>query len=396
MKKVILWFALVFMLFGNHLKAQRAELSPYASMSLLTASPGQELYSVFGHSALRVYDPLTGVDEVYNYGTFDFETPYFYYRFIEGRLLYMLSVTTYNRFLQEYHYEGRAMYEQFLNLSLQQKQEIYNFLQHNRLPANRYYAYDFFYDNCSTRIRDIIEEFVAPDWGTDPFPTHQRSFRDMLKPYLESMPWNRLGIDIALGMPSDRIATPWHYMFLPEEMFMAFAQARLQDGSPLVEDMQVVLEARFELAPAGGMIPSLFFWGVLLMGLASFFRRSWSMWFDRLFFSIMGLVGVLVFFLWFISEHHATNNNMNILWALPTHLYFVFKARGYETSGITRLYFRIVFFIQLILLVAWYWIPQDFHPAFFPIILLMAVKAYAYGFGLGRLLPPKALNHIHR
>jgi hypothetical protein len=357
-----------------------ANLSPAARITLLTASPGEELYSVFGHSALRVSDPVAGIDEVYNYGTFDFDTPFFYYRFTRGQLYYKLSVTSMQRFMLEYQYEGRAVYEQVLNLTQREKQRIYDFLQINRLPENQYYWYDFFYDNCATRIRDLVDDHLDLDWGEDPFPMEQRSFRDMLKPYLVNMPWNGFGIDIALGLPSDQLADPWHYMFLPDEMFIAFAQARHSDGRPLVDGYQVVLEETLVVSPPGPFSPGLVWWLLLIVGLASFARRQWSLWFDRIYFSLLGVIGLIVFFLWFLSEHHATNNNMNILWALPTHLYFIFKLRNGYAEGLARYYFRIVFIINAALLVLWPWLPQDFHAAFFPMILLAAIKAFSYGF----------------
>ncbi len=356
-------------------------LSASARISLLTASPGEELYSVFGHSALRVVDPEIGLDEVYNYGTFDFDTPNFYLKFSRGQLLYKLSVTSFEYFLMEYRYEGRAVYEQVLSLTPKEKNRIYEFLLVNRLPENQYYLYDFFYDNCATRIRDIVDDHLDPDWGPDPHPEPQRSFRDMLHPYISNTPWIKFGIDLALGMPSDIKATPWDYMFLPDEMYVAFSQARHADGRPLVSGQNIVLEETLVRASPPALSPSLLLWILFFAGMFSLLKPQLSRWFDRLFFSFLGLLGLVIAFLWFLSDHAATNQNLNLLWTLPTHLFFVFKASAFNPQGITRLYFRLVFFLNLLFLMAWLFIPQDFHAAFFPIILLAMIKAFPYGFG---------------
>lgn len=384
-KKVLVVLAGLVFLFGGIVQAQPGNLSPTAKISLLTASPGQELYSVFGHSALRVVDPVSGIDEVYNYGTFDFDTPFFYYKFARGQLLYKLSVTTYDRFLWEYQHEGRAMYEQTLDLTHDQMLQIYAFLQINRMPENRYYAYDFFYDNCSTRLRDLIEELVNPDWGHEPYPDREVTFRDMLKPYVNRLPWSRFGIDLALGLPADQVVTPWHAMFLPDELFIGLSQARHADGTPLVQQVEVVLQETLSNEPESRFSPVLIGWMILLIGLATMWRRRWSLVFDRFLFVVLGLIGLVIFFLWFISEHHATDNNMNMLWALPTHLYFIWKAGLGKTTGFPRLYFRLVTGINFLLLVLWMWLPQDFHPAFFPIILLAGIKALTYAFNIRSL-----------
>lgn len=381
MKKICL-FSLLLLFFGlAPVKAAYGELSPRARISLLTATPGGELYSVFGHSALRVSDPETGLDEVYNYGTFDFDTPNFYLKFLQGKLMYKLSVTSFEYFLLEYRYEGRGISEQVLNLSQEEKQRIYDFLLVNRQPGNEYYLYDFFFDNCATRIRDIVDVHLEPNWGEDPVPEYHRSFRDMLKPYLASQPWARFGVDLALGLPSDRKANPWDYMFLPDEMFLAFAQARHSNGRPLVERYALVLDQTFTPAKPHFFGPVFACWLLFALGLLSLIKIRIARVFDKIFFSVLGVIGLVILFLWFLSDHKATNANLNLLWALPTHLYFIFKGNMIYPIGIPRHYFKIVFLLNLALLLLWPVLPQAFHPAFFPVILLSAVKAFLYGHG---------------
>jgi hypothetical protein len=359
----------------THAFAQR--LSDQADISLLTASPGQELYSVFGHSALRVNDPLYGIDEVYNYGTFDFDTPNFYIKFFQGKLLYKLSVTSFRQFLWEYDYEGREVVEQRLNLTHNEKEGIYDFLQINRLPENAYYHYDFFYDNCATRIRDLIDQQLATDWGDDPHAWASRSFRDMLQPYVGKKPWAAFGIDIVLGLPADKTATPWDYMFLPDEMYVAFAQARHADGRMLLAGEELILEETQVWPETGRFQPAHLLWIVFLIGVLSLLRLRWSRVFDKIFFSAIGFIGIIILFLWFLSDHQATGQNLNLLWAIPTHLYFIFSVNASRHIRLTALYFGATALISLALIAFWNWFPQDFHPGFLPVVALAALKSWS-------------------
>ncbi len=380
MTKFILLFTILYPLINlvNPYRVQASQqLSSEVRMSLLTAGPGEELYSVFGHSALWVYDPVRGIDEVYNWGTFDFDTPNFYLKFLQGRLMYKLSVVPLMSFLPAYHYEGRWVTEQVLNLPADDKQRIYDALQMNRLPQNVHYLYDFFYVNCATRIRDVIDDNVAVDWGPDPHPHEERSFRDMLQPYVGHMPWIDFGIDILLGIPSDKRATPWHYMFLPDEMLIAFQHARHTDGQLLVTKTNELLPEEIVRGRPFPFTPLWVFWFVFIAGCLSLLRKRIFYAFSGIYFFLLGLLGLLVFFLWFLSDHVATAMNLNLLWTLPTHLYFVFRIRGGRLPGLAVIYFRLVFFISAGLLVLWPVIPQDFHPAFFPVIALSAVFSAA-------------------
>ncbi len=391
MKRYLLFLFLGLMTVG-HSKSLAAEieyrsaaqLSDEAKMSLLTASPGEALYSVFGHSALWVYDPVNGLDEVYNWGTFDFDTPNFYVLFLRGRLHYMLTVSSLQQFLHSYMIDGRSVHEQVLNLRLTEMQQIYDFLQINRLPENTYYLYDFFYDNCATRIRDLIDAELDIDWGPDPHPHEKRSFRKMLKPYIAHIPWTRFGIDIILGLPSDRTATPWHYMFLPDEMEIAFQQARHSDGRLLVKGYNELLPMHVEHGKPFPLTPTVVCWMLFALACLSLIKTPMARIFDKLFFTITGIAGVLIFFLWFVSDHVATDYNLNILWALPIHLYFIYRTNYTSANKKRRLvktYFRIVFYAGIMLLILWPLNPQGLHPAFFPIIATMSILSWNHAYG---------------
>ncbi len=376
MIRLVCSFLIVLALICGTSKTHAQPFSDQAKMSLLTAGPGEDLYAVFGHSALWVYDPELGIDEVYNWGVFDFDTPNFYLKFLRGKLHYKLVVTSMRSFMFEYQQDGRAVYEQVLNLDPGQMQDIYSLLLINRRPENIYYLYDFFYDNCATRIRDIIDKAIDIDWGPDPHPHRTRSFREMLHPYVDHIPWIRAGIDLALGLPSDKIATPWHYMYLPDEMFIAFQHARHPDGRLFVDGYEEIIPTRLERSKAGYVTPTNVSWLLLLLGALSLLRRKISKKFAAVYMVFLGLLGIPVFFMWFLSDHVATAMNLNLLWTLPTHIFFVYRATKKEPGRMPGLYFLSIFAVNLLLLATWSVNPQGFNHAYFPLIGLSAIMSW--------------------
>ena len=208
---------LVLILFGHFGKAQ--EEPSALRISLITCTPGAELYSVFGHNALRIVDSAAGTDIAYNFGTFNFDDPDFYTKFVRGKLQYYLSQENFNDFLYAYQYFKRGVSEQVLNLTEKEKKEIQRALFENLTEENRYYKYDFFYDNCSTRLRDIIFKTKSNQAFNPPqFVANGLTFRDHLHTYLDraEMKWTRLGIDLILGLKADRKMSVSNAMFLPE------------------------------------------------------------------------------------------------------------------------------------------------------------------------------------
>ena len=214
------------------LQAQRT-LSPDATISVITCGPWQgELYSAFGHSALRVYDPSQQINDAYNYGVFDFDQPNFYLNFAKGSSYYKLAVWDYQGFVNMYIYDNRFVHEQILNLTPAQKQKVYDFLQWNALPDNRFYRYDYFYDNCATRIRDVFVNVFQDSVVFDgSYVQTNYTIRELTDLYLQDQPWGDLGIDICLGLHMDKTADPYEYMFLPDYIESAFDHATIyQDG----------------------------------------------------------------------------------------------------------------------------------------------------------------------
>ncbi len=349
-------------------------LSPNAEISLLTAAPGEELYSVFGHSAIRIKDISTGQDVLFNYGLFDYDAPNFYLNFARGRMNYCLGVERYEHFVAAYAAENRNIREQVFNLDSTQREFIIHFLENNYRPENRNYLYHFFLDNCATRIRDIVlltyDGLVLPEAKENP------TYRDLIHRYLQSHPWGRFGIDIALGLPTDQKTNAYEQMFLPDYLFDVFAQATYH-GQPIIETTRnVFVSDKPAIQPPGIITPMLACSFVLMLALLFCFVKKGAKAFDVGFFLIIGLVGLAVFMLWFFTDHTNTRNNLNIIWALPTHLVMVFFLLPNKRFVFVRKYFLVTAVISVLLLIAWALLPQKLNPALIPLVIAIALRSY--------------------
>ena len=216
-------------------------------LSLLTCSPGEVIYTLFGHTAIRYENPSQGIDVVFNYGLFSFDIPNFALRFSLGETDYRLGVIDYPHFAGEYAYFGRSVWQQTLNLNNEEKAELIRLLQENYRPENRVYRYNFFYDNCATRPRDKIEESIA---GKVIYPVEpqdgSRTFREIVHQYCKGHPWARFGIDLCIGSEADRPITQRQMMFAPFYLMDAFAGAQITGDSiqrPLVTDSELIVDA---------------------------------------------------------------------------------------------------------------------------------------------------------
>jgi hypothetical protein len=188
MKMKKLTILMIFLISGTY--GIMSQEGPAADIYLLTCGPGTETYSIYGHSALRIVIPERNYDQVYNWGVFDFATPNFVWKFAKGRLQYMLGVYSYDSFLREYDSEKRWVISQKINLSVEEKQELFNLISVNLRPENIKYRYDFFYDNCSTRIRDLLEKasggnLIYPD---DESKKNLPTFRELISDYQKGYP----------------------------------------------------------------------------------------------------------------------------------------------------------------------------------------------------------------
>lgn len=358
--------------------------SSHLRISLLTCSPGAELYSTFGHTAIRVTDSTRGIDMVYNYGTFDDRDPNFYMKFTKGIMVYALSNYSYQDFLMEYQYEKRGVIEQNLALSGDEKQHLYAALRENAQEQNRFYNYFFHADNCTTRARDVVAQKTgAAVVFKNILPEKTPTYRNLIHTYLDknNQYWSKLGIDILLGSTFDKKVTNDEAMFLPDYLMKGFDNATV-NGHPLVAQKQTVLPMTAE-PPAGALLTPLFIFSILfiIVGVLSFSTNSWAQRFlnvfDCIFFLFVGICGILMVTLWAIRIDTVCRNNFNVIWALPTHFFVAFVV--YLKRKWLQQYFRVVFALTLLFAVSWLFLPQQFNMAVLPMLGIILLRSYFRG-----------------
>jgi len=343
-------------------------------ISLLTCTPGPDLYSVFGHSAIRVQSEITGrtVDWVYNYGTFQFDDS-FYLKFARGKLDYILSKSDFADFQYEYIVTGRGIFEQELKLDDNQKNELIGLLEENHKPENRIYRYHFFYDNCSTRIRDIVVKSTNGSVNFTYTYGAEYTFRQSIQKYLDYMPWSDFGIDIALGMPCDKVMQKGDAMFLPDSIMNEFNYAAIGESS-LAFPINEILPTDFELIPPGFFTPMVVFILFLIVHVAIgiFFAKRKKMFqiTDRTILLVTGLLGLLIVFLWFFTDHTTTKWNLNILWANPLNLILAFALPSRKSKFVNQ-YIQGYFLILVLFLSGYFFLPQEFNAAILPLIFAL-------------------------
>lgn len=388
MKRLQLLLVLTVVLaFNSSVNSQT--ISKNAELSLITCSPGNELYSIFGHSAIRVSDSTTNTDLIFNYGVFDFSTPNFYWKFIRGKLQYQLAIQDMDRFLQEYRMEGRFVKEEKFLLSQREKSRMISFLERNYLPENRFYLYDFFYNNCSTKIWDVLKSQVDSELEFDTSVYSPKSFRDMMDPYLETAPWARLGIDILLGVPADKIATFQQQMYLPDYLSRNMGHTLRPDTMnghrKVLGPQHVILERNPERSSFNTPVIKPLHAGWLLflaVVVLSFFSGAKARkWFDGIFLTLLGLLGVVLIFMWMATDHQQMEWNLNILWANPLSLLFTWFVLRKKMRSALWIY-GLLMVISVLTLVFWNLIPQDFNNALIPVVLAIAVRGAFYFAGL--------------
>jgi hypothetical protein len=359
--------------------AYSQQLSSEAEISVITCGPFQEeLYSAFGHSAFRVYDPVIGIDEAFNYGVFDFDQPNFYLNFTRGYLYYKLGVYPYPRFRDYYIYYNRYVHEQVLDLTQQQKQRLYNYLVWNAQPENETYRYDYFYNNCATKIRDVMVTVFGDSISFNgSYITTNYTIRDLTDIYLKHQPWGDLGIDICLGLPMDKKATPYEYMFLPDYIEAGFDNATL-NNKPVVRKKINVYESRDEEISKTLITPLTAF---TLMGALALLlsgrdirRKKLSLWFDVILFGTVGSIGVLLLLLWVATDHQAAAKNFNLLWALPTHIIAVIAF--IKNPKWLKQYFLGAAIISLLLLLTWRFLPQNINYMLTPLVITLLIRSF--------------------
>ena len=329
MKKGLLYIVLTFILsvVNATVGAQSMTNPDRIQISLLTCSPGKEVWAQYGHTAIRYYDKESGEDLAINYGIFSLDQTYFIPRFVLGMTDYRMGVQPMDMFLAQYSYEGRGVIEQVLNLSAEDKEVIYKALQENMKPENVVYRYNYFFDNCTTRARDMLVNHLH---GKVVYPPAEEdaTFRSMIHKWNNKYEWTQFGEDLLLGVNADRKTTKSEQQFLPENLRSDFDKARY-NGKPLVKETNVLLDAETEVVepvfPLSPLSIALIFAVISLVMMLFSYRRQQVYWaWDLALMLTSGLMGI-IFFIMIFSQHPCVSLNFILLFFNPLPLFFLYS-----------------------------------------------------------------------
>ena len=366
------------------LRAQSATDS--IRVSLITCSPGHEVYQLYGHTALRCENFTRGMDVAFNYGVFSFSQPHFIWRFVLGQCDYMVMGTQWQYFPEDYQRRGSAITAQVLNLTRAEANRLFHNLLENCQPENCTYRYNFLFCNCTTKVRDMIEQSID---GRIAYPSlpQKMTFRQILHQYAPRGTWDSEGNDFLLGATVDTVVTDRDAMFLPEYLMKMAdsAQVYATDGSlrPLVRETRTLLEAR--PTPKTELLPVTPLWaGILLLAfnlmvaLAEYrLHRMWWLW-DIVLLLVQGSIGTLLAFMHLFSQHPAVDSNW-LLWpfnplalvAIPWVVKAAFQRRKTSWHALHAVYLTLfIFFVP--------WIPQQFGRIVVPLALALLTRPLSY------------------
>lgn len=320
-------------------------------ISLLTCAPGDEVYSLYGHTAIRYNNKVTGVDIAINYGMFSFNAPFFVLRFIFGLTDYEMGIIPFDVFCDEYKRENRTVTQQILNLTAEEKRKIINAIEINYLPDNRVYRYNYFYDNCTTRARDILLENINGKVYYSNERKEYPSFRALIHSFNENDPWARFGNDILLGVKADKSTSLSEYQFLPFNLMHDFENAKVKSSEgtvrKLIGSQYDVVQCYTNGVDAGNSFPMrpivcawIIFGITVLITCIELVRKKAFRAFDAVFMLFDGCVGLIIL-LMFFSEHPTTSTNLQIFLFNPLSLlyfYFIAKQKKNNTKNRFWLY----------------------------------------------------------
>ena len=379
--KLLLLLLLAFSFLTN---AQQLKLSNQAEISVLTIGPGTLLMDAFGHNGFRVRDRERMLDVVFNYGTFDFDTPNFYLKFAQGKLNYKLSHNSYDDFFQAYIAQNRSIDEQILDLTRTQKQQVFDFLLNNAKPENKYYLYDFFYDNCATKMKDVLKVSLNETLTfKQPNDFNPKTFRALIHEHVNRNSWGSLGIDIALGSVIDKRATPEEHMFLPKYIHVFFEKATFTNSNkPIVKQPRLLYKKKEKsISNIFLMSPLMIFGllGILILWITyqDYKKGARTIWLDIGLFSITGFIGVILLLLWFATDHTATANNYNLLWAFPVNLLVVLQLLKKTPKRWFIKYLKFLIIMLCLLTLHWIIGVQVFAIGLIPLFLALLIR-YVY------------------
>jgi hypothetical protein len=353
-------------------------------ISILTCDPGNEIYSLFGHSALRIKDTKNQIDMVVNWGLFEFSENQFEfgYDFAKGRLNYFMGLQSMTNFIYEYARSNRGVREQVLNLDEQEKLNLLSIISENYKPENRNYRYEFFYDNCSSRIRDLLVEVFKKKINFHKSTlADKNTFREIIHQYLKYDPWLELGIDLVLGKKIDVLVSNNNLMFLPEKVESILDKSQVENESEkknIILTKSTIVNSNKQERTSENIVK--YSWGIFFITLIllylkqSHLIRVWSI----MNLSVLGILGILLIFMWWGTDHQATKMNFNLLWASPLHFILIVNILK-KKSGVFYYWFLVFSLIIIFSTVLfWFALIQDFNPFVKPLIIQLGLIYYYY------------------
>ena len=347
---------------------------------LITCGPGTETYSIYGHSALRIAIPGKHSDIIYNWGVFDYRTKCFAWKFAKGRLDYMLDTEITKGFLQSYFFEQRYVYSQRINIDSKELRKLTELINENLRTENIQYRYDFFYDDCSTRIRDLLEKSIGEKLKYPP-PEQGRvpTFREMVAKYQNPYPWLKFGVDLLMGSTSDKKAHFRDQMFLPIDMRNGLSKTvvhRADKRIPLLQNPEIILDFNnpqikqsFFTSPT--FVFTILIIGVLILGALTKSRKAIRI-IDIIIYSVFSVLALLMIFFNFFTDHLQMKWNLNIIWLNPFILVCLLMLILNKAGEI---WFRIVFYISAAFLVIHFVLPQEFNIGFLLLDIIILIRS---------------------
>jgi hypothetical protein len=334
-------------------------------ISLLTCSSGQESYESWGHSAIRVKDYNNSSDITYNFGLFDFNTPNFYLKFIQGNLKYQLGIHNTNSFINSYIIEGRQVVEQKLNLSDECEKRMIEKLENLYKPENRFYYYNFVGKNCTTELRDLIFNNVNTDFNNKPT---NKTARIIISEYLTEQLWTKFGMNLIMGSMVDREINIYNSMFLPDYLSLELNKVKVNGQSLVLNEKIHNLKKTSDKKPPFLLEPAFIF---SVLAFFVLFYKSSSL--QSMIFILVGIIGLLVLLISVFSHHPELKSNFNLLWCNPLYLISAFFL-------LTKSYIKLQMYLSFLLmsliigtLFVWILNLQSFEKGFLPIALILTI-----------------------
>ncbi|WP_034057566.1 lipoprotein N-acyltransferase Lnb domain-containing protein [Lacinutrix jangbogonensis] len=378
--KQILFTVLLFSFFISF--SQVPQLTEDTEISIITIGPGNLLNDSFGHNGFRVKNE--SIDAIYDYGRYPYNDPNFYTNFAKGKLKYLMGAANTSTVVALYKEQNRTIKEQVLNLNQDQKEALLNYLANNYKPENRPYLYDFFFDNCATKMRDVTETVLKSniEYKT-PEIYKEESFRDLIQNNLYWNSWGSFGIDIALGSVIDRTASPREYMFLPENIFYFFEAASFKDSKKsLVKETKVIYTQEGQFSRGSFFTSPIFILSILSLCILFITYKDHknskrTKWLDVILFAITGIIGIFLLLLWFATDHTATAHNYNLLWACPISIIALFQVTKNTPKRWFIGYLKLLVIMMCLMTLHWVIGVQVYAYGLIPLLLALVVR-YLY------------------